>query len=131
LHKLVTNATPLNVWRQLKEGHNGFAIVSRFPDEFHDYIWNMIEPLEKTFEERYNEILDNYERVLLGYTARNLSSEFDRGGFARYIRNEPDKRYYFMLLDDKPIRTVLWSELRPREATDGESENQGEQTHPS
>lgn len=113
LHKLVTNATPLNVWRQLKVGHSGFQIVSQFPDEFHDYIWDMVQPLEKAYEVRLDEILSRYSYVLNNFMSDRV--DFDRGAFARSIRNEPDKRYYFLLLDNRPVSELLWTELRPRE----------------
>jgi RNA ligase len=130
LHKLVTNATPLNVWRQLKEGHSGFAIVSNFPDEFHDYIWDMAQPLEKAFETRLAEIMKGYSYMMDTYASYG-EGEFNRGRFARLIKNSPDKRYYFMLLDNKSIRTVLWQELRPREEAHEQVEAQGSQTHQS
>lgn len=114
LHKLVTNASPLNCWRQLKEGHTTFQIVSRFPDEFQDYIFDMCEPLLEAYSVRFNEILDGFDRVMVGFMSK--AEDFNRGGFARYIKNEPDKRYYFLLLDSREIRDVLWQELRPREA---------------
>jgi len=111
LHKLVTNATPLNVWRQLKEGFSGFQIVSNFPDEFHDYIWDMVEPLQKAYDARLSEIMMRF--------AQTVNPARDRKYNAMKWANEPDKRYYFILLDEKSIRTLLWTELRPRETKDG------------
>ena len=111
LHKLVTNATPLNVWRQLKEGFSGFQIVSNFPDEFHDYIWDMVEPLQKAYDTRLSEIMMRF--------AQTVNPARDRKYNAMKWANEPDKRYYFLLLDEKSIRTLLWTELRPRETKDG------------
>jgi hypothetical protein len=111
----------------LKEGHNGFAIVSRFPDEFHDYIWDMVKPLEEKFNARYDEILNGYSNVIDSFMSDG--SEFDRGRFARSIKDAKDKRYYFLLLDNKPISTVLWQELRPREAPHEQSETQSLETY--
>lgn len=112
LHKLVTNASPLNVWRQLRDGHTMFQIVSQFPDEFQDYIFDMGEPLVKAYEKRSEEVLTGFNSVIDGFLSEG--ADFNRGGFARYIKNAPDKRYYFLLLDSKPITDVLWGELRPR-----------------
>jgi hypothetical protein len=36
-----------------------------------------------------------------------------RKGFANMVKNDPDRRYMFLLLDNRPIRDVLWDELRP------------------
>lgn len=118
LHKLVTNATPLNVWRQLKEGHSGFAIVSNFPDEFHDYIWNMVEPLQDAFNTRLDEILFSYQKMML-----NFKHDTPRKDIAKVFSKYPDKHYYFLLLDSRPVRTLLWGELRPREEPRRESES--------
>lgn len=122
LHKLVTNATPLNVWRQLAEGHTMFQIVSRFPDEFQDYIWDMGQPLTVAFDNRLEEIIKGFENAV--DNLMSCGEEWNRAGFARSIKNCADKRYYFLLLDEKPINGVLWSELRPKE----ESRVQSRQT---
>jgi hypothetical protein len=101
--------------------------VSRFPDEFHDYIWDMVKPLEEKFNARYDEILNGYSNVIDSFMSDG--SEFDRGRFARSIKDAKDKRYYFLLLDNKPISTVLWQELRPREAPHEQSETQSLETY--
>lgn len=113
LHKLVTNASPKTVWDQLKIGKTRGEIISAFPDEFHDYIGNMIDPLVEKYQKRLDEILFGFSNVLDSFMSRG--NEFNRGGFARYIRDAPDKRYYFLMLDSRPVRDVLWLELRPKE----------------
>lgn len=111
IHKLVTNLSPKSVWEQLKEGKTKTQIVSLFPDEFHGYVESIIDPLMNEFQSRYLEIKERFETVLDSFMAR--AEEFNRAGFARYIKDEKDKRYYFLLLDGKSIRDVLWIELRP------------------
>lgn len=113
LHRLVTNASPKTVWEQLKAGKSKSEIVSAFPDEFHAYVGGMIDPLLDQFAERLASILAGYQNVMESYMSEG--DEFDRGEFARHIRRAGDKKYYFLLLDHKPIRDVLWAELKPRE----------------
>lgn len=111
LHRLVTNASPKTVWEQLKAGKSKTEIVSAFPDEFHDYIGAMIDPLIAAHDARTDEILDGYASVVDSYMSSGVP--FDRGAFARSIAKAADKRYYFLLLDNKPISDVLWTELKP------------------
>lgn len=116
LHKLVTNATPKTVWEQLRAGKSKEQIVSVFPDEFHDYIGSMIDPLLEQFKMRAEEIMLGFENVIDSFMSHG--DDFNRGGFARYIEKAPDKRYYFLMLDGREIRDVLWTELKPRETID-------------
>jgi RNA ligase len=112
LHRLVTNVSPKTVWEQLKDGKTKTQIVSLFPDEFHAYVESMIEPLIYNFNLRFAEIQDQYHKVMDNYL-KVEGGEFSRARYARFIRNEKDKRYFFSLLDGRSIRDSLWSELKP------------------
>lgn len=111
LHRLVTNASPKTVWEQLKAGKSKTEIMSAFPDEFHDYIGGMVDPLIAAHDARTDEILDGYASVMDSFMSDGVP--FDRGAFARSIAKAADKRYYFLLLDNKSIGDVLWTELKP------------------
>lgn len=111
LHRLVTNASPKTIWDQLRQGKSKSEIVSAFPDEFHDYVSSMIDPLLEAFEARYVEIRKGYSQALFDVPEAALN----RKKFAQHIAKHKDKRYFFLLLDDKAIRDVLWTELKPRE----------------
>lgn len=111
LHRLVTNASPKTVWEQLSAGKSKSEIVSAFPDEFHSYIEGMIDPLLEAYEQRLNEVLEGFrvasERASQGFlepTRKQYATEF-----AKYH----DKKYFFLLLDNKSIRDTLWQELKP------------------
>jgi RNA ligase len=118
VHKLVTNASPKTVWDQLRQGKSKSEIVSAFPDEFHSYIESMIDPLMERFNERVDEILRGYRDATLNVSDAHSGGAFDtpsRKQYAQEFAKHPDKRYFFLLLDNKPIKEVLWTELRPRE----------------
>ena len=123
LHKLVTNASPKTVWEQLKAGKSKDEIVANFPDEFHDYISSMIDPLIETFEARSQEIFDGWCKVMDDvqddYRPISVTGGPPRKEYARAFSKHPDKKYYFLLLDSRSIRDVLWQELRPREVMHG------------
>lgn len=119
LHRLVTNASPKTVWEQLRAGKSKAEIVSAFPDEFHDYIGGMVDPLLEAYDERLTEILDGYSRAVdsvhsgtWGYDNDDVPSRKD---YAQVFKQSQDARYFFLLLDGRPIRDVLWTELKPKE----------------
>lgn len=114
LHRLVTNASPKTVWEQLKAGKTKLEILSAFPDEFKDYISSMIDPLIAKYEDRVHEILDEFYQVL-AITEARYGDEPSRKSYAQVFKDYDDVKYFFMLLDNKPIRDVLWTELKPRE----------------
>jgi RNA ligase len=117
LHRLVTNASPKTVWEQLREGKSKSEIISAFPDEFHDYVGGMIDPLLAKFAEREEEIYKGYDKAIW-----NAGAFASRRDYASVFTKSPDARYYFLMLDERPIRDVLWTELKPRETKEIEDE---------
>lgn len=117
LHRLVTNASPLTVWEKLKAGQSKSEIVSAFPDEFHDFVASMTDPLIKAYEERLQEILQRHAEVVAQVEdscANGEGLDFpSRKDYALAFKKSPEARYHFLLLDGKPVRDVLWTELRP------------------
>jgi len=114
LHRLVTNANPRTVWEQLKAGKSKQEIVAAFPDEFHDYIGSMADPLIAAFRDRVDEILDGFHKAV-GRVHEGRVDFPERKDFASVFKKSPDARYFFLLLDGKTIGDVLWAELKPKE----------------
>lgn len=120
LHRLVTNASPKTVWEQLKAGKSRSEIISNFPDEFHDYIGSMIDPLLDAYEIRMEQILEGYNKAKqkadsIGSLVGEVTYSPARKDYARVFSKSKDAKYYFLLLDNRSIREVLWTELKPRE----------------
>lgn len=113
LHRLVTNCSPRTVWEKLREGKSRTEIVSAFPDEFHKMVDGFIKPLQDRFDKRYAEIMQGYDASHVRFMQKTQGEEFNRGDYARFIAKNPDKGYYFSLLDNRPIREVLWTSLKP------------------
>ena len=115
LHRLVTNASPLTVWEKLMQGQSKSEIVSAFPDEFHDYIGSMADPLIEAYENRVQEILTRHAEVVARVEdAHGAGLDFpERKDYASEFKKSPEAKYHFMLLDGKPIREVVWRSLRP------------------
>lgn len=120
LHKLVTNASPKTVWEQLRAGKSKDRIIAAFPDEFHDYIASMIGPLLKAYDQRLDEIMAGYSVVankVRGGRAVDGGVQPSRKEYAVAFSKYKDAKYFFALLDNKPIREILWQELKPRTET--------------
>lgn len=119
LHRLVTNASPKTVWEQLRAGKSKSEIVSAFPDEFHAYIGSMVDPLIERYEQRATEIFEGYNHavaaVMKGTWGYDSPDTPTRAQYANVFKKSKDSKYYFLLLDNRSIRDVLWSELKPRE----------------
>ena len=113
LHRLVTNASPKTVWEQLKAGKSKAEIVSAFPDEFHDYIGGMVDPLMDRYSERATEIFSGYTKAVQT-AAHACQGTPTRKQFAEEFKKHNDGRYFFTLLDNRSIRDVLWTELKPK-----------------
>lgn len=118
MHRLVTNASPKTVWEQLKAGKTKDEIVSAFPDEFHDYIGSLADPLLAEYDRRFQEILKQYQFAMdnvFKSKSNSVDMSVSRKDYAFEFKKHKDGRYFFLLLDNKPIREVLWTELKPRE----------------
>lgn len=118
LHRLVTNVSPKTVWEQLKAGKSVEQIVSVFPDEFHDYVESMANPLVARYQVRIEAILSEYQRLASKVRAGRAVDggvTVSRKEYAKAFTKHPDARYFFLLLDNKSIVDVLWAELKPRE----------------
>lgn len=110
LHRLVTNLSAKNVWDMLRQGKSVSEIVSDFPDEFHSMVEGYAKPLREKFVERTDEILTGY------FAAYSKVPAFaSRKEFATEFTKHKDSKYYFLLLDSRPINDALWTELKPKE----------------
>lgn len=116
LHRLVTNCTPRTIWEQLRNGKSESEIISAFPDEFHGMVRKFIEPLVEEFNMRYDEIVSAYSHaitVAYNKNANGLDGFVSRAAYAAEFKKYKDSKYFFNLLDNRPIREVLWASLKP------------------
>lgn len=89
--------------------------MSAFPDEFHDYISGMVDPLLKAYNVRLSEVMDNYNKAYAKVPAFASRKEY-----AVEFKKHKDSKYFFLLLDNRSVRDVLWTELKPRESVPAE-----------
>lgn len=118
LHKLISNLSEKSVWSGLEGGKTPEELCKALPDEFHSFVRETSVNLLSAFDSRSLEIMRKYDDYTL------LSREFTliedrqnpnpRKSFAVMVKDDPDKRYMFALLDAKPISKMIWEELRPK-----------------
>lgn len=112
LHRLVTNCSPKTVWDKLKDGRSKSEIVSAFPDEFHGMVEGFVDPLIATYEQHLMGIMASYEYCIKQATAK-FGSTPTRAEFASVFKRHPQAKFFFLLLDNRPISEVLWASLKP------------------
>lgn len=109
LHRLVTNCSPKTVWEQLRAGKSKDEILSVFPDEFHDYIRSMIDPLSEAFFKINHEVEDAFSEII--YT---LPADFSRRQFAERAKQSVYTGLLFARLDNRPLNDMIWKMIKPR-----------------
>lgn len=112
LHRLVTNCSPRTVWEQLKDGRSKSEIVSNFPDEFHAMVEGFIDPLVSEFNSRLAILQEEFYEILLKANEKHPEGA-SRAEMAAIIKKKKDAKFFFLMLDNRPIREVLWVSLKP------------------
>lgn len=110
LHRLISNLSEKSVWSGLEGGKTPEELCDGLPDEFHGFVRETSARLLADFEDRLNRI--EYKYMLLSVRS-NIAPE-DRRGFAMAVKDDPDKRYMFALLDEKSIAPMIWQEFKPK-----------------
>lgn len=115
LHRIVTNLNERTVWEMLGSGQTVSQICEPLPDEFHTFVKETAEELYYQFNLREGEILKKYigARMLTVAMQAVETEGVNRKTFAQNVKDDPDKKYMFLLLDKKPIDKLIWQELKP------------------
>lgn len=111
LHRIVTNLSPKSIWSRMVAGDTLETLAEFIPDEWHGWMKETYARIDEQFQSAERRILSNYMDALdkSGYLWTP-----DRKAFARVAQKSPDKRYMFMLLDQKPIAPMIWQEVMPK-----------------
>lgn len=112
LHRVVTNLSQKEVWRQLRAGtYNSFR--ENLPDEW----WEWAENVADHLRDKFAEIFTYAEVCQVGMGFAFAGQEPTRKEQAAYItsRVEPEFRgFVFGLLDGKDISDAIWRQLEPK-----------------
>jgi RNA ligase len=115
LHRLVTNLNERTVWDALQNGRGVMEICEPLPDEFHLFVKDTAWKLLGDFKYREQQLITEYTNArLTAIACQAVDTEgVDRKVFASVVKNSPNKKYMFALLDKKPIDGLIWQELKP------------------
>ena len=109
LHRIVSNLTEKEVWRQLKAGTFGGFVVA-LPDEFHQWATDTAQPLQIAASSIENRVFV-WHRILVaeGFETRKEQ--------ALWIQENVEADYrglVFGLLDNRDISEGIWKLLEPK-----------------
>ena len=112
LHRMVSNMTPLNIWRLLSEGVPGGFILGDLPDEFHAEARKLIDDLEFEATSLYDQFLSEWNAIDDEYSL----SKMTRRELAQVIQKRPEgmRPALWLLYDQKPLDELIWKRIRPR-----------------
>lgn len=111
LHRIVTNLTPLSLWRRLSAGETLENLLETIPDEWHEWLRKEYWNLADRYAQIESEVLDEHSQTL---ESSGFHENQSRKEFAKFASKSPRKKYLFQLLDNKPIDQLVWAEIRPR-----------------
>jgi RNA ligase len=109
LHKLVTGLNERAVWERLKDGETRDSICSSLPDEFHGFVDEVVDGLEKDFQSIYLTAHLDYCKVLNRMKVRHT-----RKDFALEAIKCPNSSLLFNFLDNKSNDESIWNMIRPK-----------------
>ncbi|MBO0869409.1 MAG: 2'-5' RNA ligase [Micromonosporaceae bacterium] len=113
LHRIVTGLNARAVWEHISaqttaEGQGIDHFVESLPDEFHGWVWQVVDALTGQVERRAAQIARAYRDLVC-----DLPEGWTRKDFALAAATDPLRWALFATLDGKDIRPALWREVKP------------------
>lgn len=104
LHKILTNVSNKSIWELLSKGENLNELIEKVPDEFYDWV----RSVERELKNKYNEILEECDRVFLE------SDKFiTRKEFAIHVKSQKYPHILFQMNDKKDYKNSIWRLIKP------------------
>lgn len=122
LHRIVTNLSPLTLWRRLSAGDTLSKLLEDIPDEWHEWLRTEYAKLDEAYRavearawaEWSNTLGMFHSEVMSRTVQKDYGLPAERKNWARHIVKSKDKGYLFAILDKKPIDQMIWNEIRPK-----------------
>jgi RNA ligase len=105
LHRLVTGVSTKTVWEHLSEGLPLDEMLDRVPDEFHRWLRDTIDGLQRQFT-----AIESECRMVL---ADPRVDRADRKATAAFFQPHPHRAALFAMLDGKRYDHIIWRTLKP------------------
>lgn len=112
LHKYLTNTTVKNVWEILSSGEDPKQTFAGAPDEFHDWLKEILTEFENEFDRIEQAAVSQYKEIVA-----KLPEDFTRKNFALAAQESDLTSLLFKLYDDQSITSDIWKMLRPHGQT--------------
>ncbi|UUG69452.1 RNA ligase [Streptomyces phage Sham] len=109
LHKLVTGLNERAVWERLRAGETRDNICASLPDEFHGFVDEVADRLEKEFQKIYLTAHQDYCKVL-----NMMPAKYTRKDFALQAVKCKNNSLLFSFLDNRSVRDSIWDMIRPK-----------------
>lgn len=106
LHAIITNLNERAVWARLGAGETAESIAALIPDEFHDWLRQVVDRLTGERDRILAEARAELGAVL-------AATAPDRRAFAERAAHSPHRALLFLLLDGKDPLPSIWKGLRP------------------
>lgn len=108
IHRIVTGLSAKSIWEMLVQGKTIDQIKIDVPEEFHEFV-------DTEAGKIIDQAMETLQRVNLKYDTllRKSLDPWSRKEFALAIKDDPDKKYLFLALDNKPIYPVALKEAKP------------------
>lgn len=112
LHRIVTNLSPKTVWEMLGAGKTVADICADIPDEFHKYVEDIGNELERKASEIAYDVYLTHVKIV---ESLGGPETYSRKQYAQAAVKYGDiKKYLFILLDGRDIKPEIWKHIKPR-----------------
>jgi T4 RnlA family RNA ligase len=101
IHKIITNASTLTVWENLREGKTLSELLDRVPDEFYSWVRTTRDEMMESFREIEDKAKQDF-KVLE-----------NRKETAAYFLSCAYPSVLFNMLDDKNYKDTIWKIIKP------------------
>lgn len=109
LHRLMTNVSNVSVWESLKNGDDIETLLVNVPDEFYDWINEIINGLRHEFNTIESFAKSVYDRMN-GLSRADIANQLLRGGSDK---EKEVATIVFAIMDGKNYDDRIWKMIRP------------------
>ncbi|NHN24540.1 hypothetical protein FIA58_002525 [Flavobacterium jejuense] len=101
LHRIITQLTSIDIWEHLKEKQPLDAMLEHVPDEFFNWVKNVIKTLNKEFQ-----VIEKQCKIDFKVLENRKETAF-------YFMNCSYPAVLFLMLDNKCYDHEIWKRIRP------------------
>lgn len=112
LHRIVTNLSPKTIWEMLGADKTVADICAEIPDEFHKYVEDIGNELERKASEIAYDVYVTHVKIV---ESLGGPETYSRKQYAQAaVKYGNIKKYLFILLDGRDIKPEIWKHIKPR-----------------